>query len=230
MDEKKYNNSDIPQWKKDLMKFRDDYDNKKTCEKKYKDTMKYTNQMLEEYKASSLKRNDSDRGKMIAEEIDKMINANECEVKKCEEKHPMKKFSFPTENKQTSNFLNPFDNIDFSDYNTNNRFLITVESGLFNAKPVNIRTFWQDDQYRLKINMIEPVDQCLPMLLDTSIDNGVAYKITKSIVKPDGKTAYSVVYTGCKVIDYIESALDYNDISLRTFTITMDYKDYTYDV
>ena len=230
MDEKKYNNSDIPQWKKDLMKFRDDYDNKKACEKKYKDTIKYTNQMLEECKKQNFEKNEPSVAKEIANEIDNMIQENDNECKKYDFKSSIKKFNIPMENKQTSNFLNPFDNIDFSDYNTNNRFLITVESGLFNAKPVNIRTFWQDDQYRLKINMIEPVDQCLPMLLDTSIDNGVAYKITKSILKPDGKTAYSVVYTGCKVIDYVESALDYNDISLRTFTITMDYKDYTYDV
>jgi hypothetical protein len=167
---------------------------------------------------------------MIAQEIDKMIDANKCDCKKQTEKLPISKFSFRTENKQTSNFMNPFDNVDFGDYNTNNRFLITVESGLFNAKPVNVRTFWQDGQYRIKINMIEPVDQCLPMLLDTSIDNGVTYKITKSIIKPDGNNAYSVVYTDCKVIDYIESALDYNDIDLRTFTITLDYKDYTYDV
>jgi hypothetical protein len=68
------------------------------------------------------------------------------------------------------------------------------------------------------------------MLLDTSIDKGVTYKITKSIIKAKGEIAYSVVYTGCKVIDYTESALDYNDINLRTFTITLDYKDYTYDV
>ena len=186
--------------------------------------------MLEECKTKSYEKNEPHRANEIATCIDKMIDENKCEIKKCQEKPYLKKFSIPTENKQTTNFMNPFDNVDFGDYNTNNRFLITVESGLFNAKPVNVRTFWQDDQYRIKINMVEPIDQCLPMLLDTSIDNGVTYKITKSIIKPDGNTAYSVVYNGCKVIDYIESALDYNDINLRTFTITLDYKDYTYDV
>ena len=229
MNDNKYNN-DIPQWKKDLMKFRGDYSEKETNTKKYSDTLKYSNQMLEECKTKNFEKNEPSVARKIADGIDKMIDENKCEIKKCEEKTYLKKFSIPTENKQTTNFMNPFDNVDFSEYNANNRFLITVESGLFNSKPVNIRSFWHDDLNRIRINMIEPIDQCLPMLLDTSIDNGVTYKITKSIIKANGEIVYSVVYTGCKVIDYIESPLDYSDINLRTFTITLDYKDYTYDV
>ncbi len=222
--------NDIPQWKKDLMKFRDDYNEKETNTKKYSDTLKYSNQMLEECKRKNFEKNEPSVAKHIADGIDKAIDENKCEIEKCEEKTYLKKFGILTENKQTTNFMNPFDNVDFSEYNANNRFLITVESGLFNAKPVNIRSFWHDDLNRIKINMIEPIDQCLPMLLDTSIDKGVTYKITKSIIKAKGEIAYSVVYTGCKVMDYTESALDYSDINLRTFTITLDYKDYTYDV
>lgn len=229
MNDNKYNN-DIPQWKKDIMKFRDDYSEKETNTKKYSDTLKYSNQMLEECKTKNFEKNEPSLAKKIADGIDEMIKANNNEREKYETKTYLKKFSIPTENKQTTNFMNAFDNVDFSEYNANNRFLITVESGLFNSKPVNIRSFWHDDLNRIKINMIEPIDQCLPMLLDTSIDSGVTYKITKSIIKANGEIAYSVVYTGCKVICYTESALDYSDINFRTFTITLDYKDYTYDV
>lgn len=216
----------------DVIKHCDKFKSREEAEaiRKYKDTMKYTNQMLEECKTKNYQKNSLEKAQEIGKEIDRMIEGNKQECKKYDVKPSLKKYMLPTECKQTSNFMNPFDNVDFSDYNHNNRFLVTFESGLFSAQPVNIRSFWQDDQYRLKITMLEQIDQCLPMLLDTSIENAVNYKVTKSILNPDGETAYSVVYTGCKVIDYTESALDYNNIDLRTFTITMDYKDYTYDV
>lgn len=223
-------NSGLTLLEKQLNDFRKECDAKKECEEKYNETLKYSNQMLEDCNAKNYKKNNPEVAKMVADEIDTIISDNKSDIKKYESKPSVKNISFYKENKQTSNFANPFDSVDHDGYNRNNMFLITVESGLFNAQPVNIRTFCHDDKYRIQINLIEPSEQCLPMLLDTSIENGVAYRITKTIMKYDGSPSYSVIYTDCKVVDYSESMLDYNDNDLRTFTIIMKYKDYTYNV
>lgn len=199
-----------------------DNNNVKIAEEKFRKILECSNKMLEEAKLSNPEKM-TDAG---IKEIDKMIEENKKEIrnigkdinKKCD-------CSLP---KRVNEYVIDIDRKRYEP-NRNNRFIINIQSKLYNPEDWFVRSFWQDNQYRLSINVMEVCGECVPYMLDKSIEDGVNYTIKKKILSPTGDVNYTVVYTGCKVLDYIESALDYDNDSVRTFTIIFDYQDYKYE-
>lgn len=195
---------------------------KKRAEEKNAKIIDNANKMLEELcKKHSDKINEN--GKEMIEQaicenkewLEKSTERNENITK---QKECAKKRSYEVDN----------DGIGFYDPTKNNRFLIDIQGTHFNPEFWMIKGLHTDEFHRLHIFINEYYSYPIPMHLDESIDKGDRFTITKSILKPNGDVVYSVKYTGCTLIEYFESDLDYTNDKVRNFEVVFDYSDYEY--